>query len=120
MNERITFEEFRERVSGGIVTEGGSCPVTQVTRMLQGKWKLQIIYELCVQSPLRFGELRRALGEITNTMLASALKELEADGLVHREEYPQVPPKVEYSLTGRGRSLMPILDGMCEWGEKNR
>ena len=50
----------------------------------------------------------------------STLKELEADQLVHREEYPQIPPKVEYSLTERGKSLIPILDGMCEWGDKNR
>ena len=118
MNERITFEGFRERVSGGIVTEGGSCPVTQVTRMLQGKWKLQIIYELCVQSPLRFGELRRALGEITNTMLASALKELEADGLVHREQFNEIPPHVEYSLTERGRDLLPVFCAMANWGLK--
>ena len=52
--------------------------------------------------------------------LSSTLKELEADGLVHREEYPQIPPKVEYSLTERGKTLIPILDEMCEWGEKNR
>ena len=52
--------------------------------------------------------------------LSTTLKELEADGLVHREEYPQVPPKVEYSLTRRGQSLMPLLDGMCRWGEENR
>ena len=52
--------------------------------------------------------------------LSYTLKELEADNLVHREEYPQIPPKVEYSLTDRGKSLIPILDGMCEWGDKNR
>ena len=57
---------------------------------------------------------------ISNENLSSTLKELEADKLVHREEYPQIPPKVEYSLTERGKSLIPILDGMCEWGDKNR
>lgn len=58
--------------------------------------------------------------EISYKTLSSTLKELEADKLVHREEYPQIPPKVEYSLTERGKSLMPILDEMCEWGEHNR
>lgn len=62
MNKDLTYEEFRRRVSGGILTEDGSCPVTQVTRMLQGKWKLEILYTLCKRSPLRFGELRRMLG----------------------------------------------------------
>ena len=57
---------------------------------------------------------------ISNECLSSTLKELEADQLVHREEYPQIPPKVEYSLTERGKSLLPILDKMCEWGDKNR
>lgn len=64
--------------------------------------------------------MKRYIGGISYKTLSSTLKELENDGLVHREEYPQIPPKVEYSLTGRGRSLIPILDAMCDWGEKNR
>ena len=120
MNNPMTYEEFQEKVGSIILTENGNCPVTPVIQMLQGKWKLQIIYELCIQSPMRFGQLRKMLEPITNTMLTNALKELEADGLIHREEYPQIPPKVEYSLTERGRSLIPILDLMCEWGEKHR
>ena len=116
----MTYEEFQEKVGGIILTAKGNCPVTPVVQMLQGKWKLQILYELCIRSPMRFGELKKALTPITNAMLTNGLKELEADQLVHREEYPQIPPKVEYSLTERGRSLIPILDGMCEWGDKNR
>ena len=69
---------------------------------------------------VRFNEMKKYIGEISYKTLSSTLKELENDQLVHREEYPQIPPKVEYSLTERGKSLMPILDGMCEWGEKNR
>ena len=69
---------------------------------------------------VRFNEMKKYIGEISYKTLSSTLKELEADKLVHREEYPQIPPKVEYSLTERGKSLMPILDGMCEWGEHNR
>ena len=64
--------------------------------------------------------MKKYIGQISYKTLSSTLKELEADQLVHREEYPQIPPKVEYSLTERGKSLIPILDGMCEWGDKNR
>ena len=69
---------------------------------------------------VRFNEMKRYIDGISYKTLSSALKELEADKLVNRKEYPQIPPKVEYSLTERGKSLMPILDGMCEWGNKNR
>ena len=88
--------------------------------LISGKYKMTILYALAEFGVVRFNELKRYIGGVSFKTLSATLKELEADGLVHREEYPQVPPKVEYSLTGRGRSLMPILDGMCEWGEKNR
>jgi DNA-binding HxlR family transcriptional regulator len=88
--------------------------------LISGKYKMTILYALTEFGVVRFNELKRYIGGISFKTLSATLKELEADGLVHREEYPQIPPKVEYSLTGRGRSLMPILDGMCEWGEKNR
>jgi len=64
--------------------------------------------------------MKKYIGEISYKTLSSTLKELESDGLVHRKEYPQIPPKVEYRLTERGRSLIPILDAMCEWGDVNR
>ena len=69
---------------------------------------------------VRFNEMKKYIGEISYKTLSSTLKELEADRLVNRKEYPQIPPKVESSLTERGKSLKRILDGMCEWGEKNR
>ena len=69
---------------------------------------------------VRFNELKKYIRTITYKTLSATLKELEADQLVHREEYPQIPPKVEYSLTERGKSLIPILDQMCDWGEQNR
>lgn len=64
--------------------------------------------------------MKKYINEISYKTLSSSLKELEADKLVHREEYPQIPPKVEYSLTERGKSLIPILETMCDWGEENR
>lgn len=69
---------------------------------------------------VRFNELKKFIGTISYKTLSVTLKDLEADGLVHREEYPQIPPKVEYSLTEKGKSLIPILNAMCEWGVKHR
>ena len=71
-------------------------------------------------SPVRFNELRRYLKTISDKTLSSNLKELEADGLIVRKEYPQIPPKVEYSLSDRGTSLMVVLDQLCTGGEQNR
>ncbi len=88
--------------------------------LIQGKYKMFILYTLMEFEVVRFNEMRKYIGSITYKTLSSTLKQLEADGLIDRKEYPQVPPKVEYSLTPRGRSLIPILDQMCDWGEKNR
>ncbi|HFV9675957.1 TPA: winged helix-turn-helix transcriptional regulator, partial [Salmonella enterica subsp. enterica serovar Waycross] len=68
----------------------------------------------------RYNELKRRIGTISFKTLSNTLKELEQDGIINRVEYPQIPPKVEYSLSKRGESLMPILDLMCDWGGKNR
>ena len=81
---------------------------------------MYILYALAGYGVVRFNELKKYISTISYKTLSSTLKELENDGLIHREEYPQIPPKVEYSLTERGKSLMPILDQMCVWGEQNR
>lgn len=88
--------------------------------LINGKYKMTILYTLMEYKVVRYNELQRYIKGISYKTLSLSLKELEADGLVLRTEYPQIPPKVEYSLTARGKSLMPILDKMCEWGEKNR
>ena len=88
--------------------------------LINGKYKMTILYCLMEFGVVRFNEMQRYIGTISYKTLSSSLKELEADGLVHREEYPQVPPKVEYSLTERGKSLIPLLDGLCEWGDEHR
>ena len=88
--------------------------------LINGKYKMTILYTLMSFGVVRFNEMKKYIGGISYKTLSSTLKELEADRLVHRKEYPQIPPKVEYSLTERGKSLIPILDGMCEWGDKNR
>ena len=88
--------------------------------LIQGKYKMFILYTLMDFGVVRFNEMKRYIRGISFKTLSATLKELEADGLVHREDYPQIPPKVEYSLTERGRSLIPILDQMCTWGEEHR
>ena len=88
--------------------------------LISGKYKMTILYTLMEFGVVRFNEMKKYIGGISYKTLSVTLKELEADGLVHREEYPQIPPKVEYSLTERGKSLIPILDGMCEWGIRNK
>lgn len=88
--------------------------------LISGKYKMIILYCLSEHTVIRYNELKRCIGTISHKTLSLSLKELEADGLIVRNEYPQIPPKVEYSLSARGESLIPILDGMCIWGEKNR
>lgn len=88
--------------------------------LIQGKHKMVILYCLMEYEPVRFNEMRRYLGRISDKTLSVNLKELERDGLIVRTEYPQIPPKVEYSLTELGASLMEVLDQMCTWGEAHR
>ena len=88
--------------------------------LISGKYKMIILYCLMEYQPVRFNELRRYLGKISDKTLSQNLKELEKDELIHREVYPQIPPKVEYSLTERGKSLMKVLDQLCIWGTENR
>ena len=88
--------------------------------LISGKHKMVILYCLMEFEVVRFNELKRYLRKVSDKTLSSNLKELEADGLVRRTEYPQIPPKVEYSLTPRGQSLMKVLDQLCTWGEQNR
>ena len=88
--------------------------------LISGRYKMTILYCLSEFAPVRFNQMRRYLKTISDKTLSQQLKELEADGLIHRKEYPQVPPKVEYSLTERGESLMVVLRQMCVWGKEHR
>jgi len=91
------------------------CGIDVTLAVVGGKWKASILWHLA-QETMRFSDLQRQFSDTTRKMLTQQLRELETDGLVHREVYPQVPPKVEYSLTEKGRSIHPILEQMCEWG----
>ena len=88
--------------------------------LIAGKYKPIILYCLMEYEPVRFNEMQRYLGRVADKTLSQTLKELECDGLIHRKMYPEIPPRVEYTLTDRGRSLMRVLDQLCDWGIANR
>ena len=95
--------------------ERASCAVEATLKAIGGRWKVLILREL-FDGAQRFNELHRRVRGVTQKVLAQQLREMERDGLVRREVYPEIPPKVEYSLTALGRSLIPILDAMHQWG----
>lgn len=88
--------------------------------LINGKYKMTILYTLMEFGTVRFNEMKRYISTVSDKTLSNALRELEGDGLIDRIVFPQIPPKVEYSLTETGRSLIPILDAMCEWGDVHR
>lgn len=94
------------------------CPVEGTLALIGGKWKGVVLWHL-LQGTLRFNEIRRRLPNVTQRMLTNQLRELEADGFITRTVYPEVPPKVEYSLSARGRSLEPVILALKAWGEVN-
>lgn len=93
----------------------GVCPFATAQRLIQGKWAVLILHHLS-EGATRFNELQRKMPKMTHATLAAQLKQLEAEGLVIRKEYPQIPPKVEYSLSKMGRKFEPVLDSIRAWG----
>ena len=92
-----------------------ACPDETTLMLISDRWKVLIIRDL-MDGTKRFGELKKSIGSISQKVLTSNLREMEADGLVNRKVYAEVPPRVEYTLTDTGYSLKPILDAMVEWG----
>lgn len=92
------------------------CAIELSLHVIGGKWKPIILYHLSREEKRRFGEIKRSMPNITQKMLTQQLRELEHDGMIHRKVYAQVPPKVEYSLTEFGQSIMPIMEALCKWG----
>lgn len=91
------------------------CPLEYGLDLFGGKWKSRIICVLSASPVLRYNEIKKELSNITDAVLAAMLKELIADGLIYRQQYNEIPPKVEYSLTEKGRSVLPILQSICLW-----
>ncbi|AXX85842.1 winged helix-turn-helix transcriptional regulator [Malaciobacter marinus] len=99
--------------------ENEKCPVETALDVIDGKWKILILWYLR-RDTKRFNELQKQMPKITQKMLSQKLKELELDGIINRVVYPEVPPKVEYSLSDYGKSLKPILKQLYFWGEKHK
>ncbi|MEP4032317.1 helix-turn-helix domain-containing protein [Roseibium polysiphoniae] len=95
------------------------CAVEATLSLIDGKWKGVVLYHL-LDSTLRFNEIRKKLPSVTQRMLTNQLRSLEADGLISRTVYPVIPPKVEYALTERGRSLEPVILALKQWGDTNK
>lgn len=91
------------------------CPLEYGLEIFGGKWKSRVICVLYVRNTLRYSELRKEMANITDAVLALTLKEMIRDGIIDRKSYDEIPPKVEYSLTGKGRSVVPILQSICKW-----
>lgn len=117
MKKDLTAEEYLERVLTAEVSD--ACPMRRTLEMLSGKWRTHIIYELCKKQTCRFGELKKAVPKITNTMLTNTLRDLEKLGIVNREQFNEIPPHVEYSLTEKGRDLLPVFTELAKWGENH-
>ena len=94
-----------------------ACPVETTLMLLSDKWKVLILRDL-IEGTKRFGELKKSIGSVSQKVLTSNLRSMEEDGLLSRKVYPEVPPRVEYTLTDTGYSLKPVLDSMSNWGEK--
>ena len=116
--QKGTFVDFIAIGEGVIVLmerELPACPVETTLLMISDKWKVLILRDL-LNGTMRFSELRRSVGNVSQKVLTANLRQMERDGLVHREVYPEVPPRVEYSLTETGRTLQPIIEAMKDWG----
>ena len=119
MGEFMSYEDFLQITKTCDASDPESCLILTALKTLQGKWKNHILCELCNKDILRFGELRKALPSITNTMLTATLRELETDGLVNRVQYNEIPPHVEYSLTEKANDLLPIFYEIVKWRVKH-
>ena len=120
MNENISIETFKRFISEfdpGAPGRSGSL-IAPVLKELQGRWKNGVLFEMSRRRSIRFIELKKALPGITNTMLSSTLRELEYDGFVDRMQLNEIPPHVEYSLTDKGKELIPVWYELFKWGMK--
>lgn len=115
MDPELTPEEYLNRVMTAPVRD--NCPMRWTLELLSGKWRTHIIYVLCKQNSCRFGVLKKQIPGITNTMLSHTLRDLEQLGIVRREQFNEIPPHVEYSLTQKGEALLPVFTELAKWGE---
>ncbi len=120
MKNNTIIENQEDKSEKKMIFDENSCPVTATMKVLGGKWKSILINAIYHTSPARFGELKRAVIGITQSMLTQQLRELEDDGIISRKIYAEIPPRVEYTLTEFGLTLSPIILSMAKWGEEYR
>ncbi len=113
----ISYDEYKKLVAATALN--ADCPVKKLLAIFSGKWHIRIIFELTKVDSIRFGALKKQIGDITNTMLANTLKELERNGIIIREQFNEIPPHVEYSLSESGKELYPIFYEMALWGSRH-
>lgn len=115
----MTSEKMLKEINDILDVPEKKAHVDKIIPLLHGKWELQIMMEVCRADVLRFGEYKKRLPNITNSVLTSALRNLEAWGLITRTQYNEIPPRVEYTPTEKGKSLLPICYEIIKWGVKN-
>lgn len=120
MKKSTNIENQVDKMEGKIVFDEYTCPITATMKVLGGKWKPILINAIYFTAPARFGELKRSVNGITQSMLTQQLRELEEDGIISRKIYAEIPPRVEYTLTEFGLTLSPILQSMAKWGKEYR
>jgi DNA-binding HxlR family transcriptional regulator len=113
-----TYAEFIEMLKKSPETPEDNDLMTRTLDIIQGKWVQHILFQLCKKGSCRFGEIQKALPQISKSMLSSVLKQLESNGLVTRKQYNEIPPHTEYSLTEAGKDLMPVFYEVFKWGTK--
>ena len=116
MKKERTIEQFLEAITTSEISV--DCKTQRALGLFNGKWRTYVLYELCRHTTLRFGEIKKAIPLITNTMLTSTLRDLEHLGIVSREQFNEIPPRVEYSLTQSGKALLPVFFEIVKWSEK--
>ena len=114
----ITFKEYQEQIRKVKIDK--NCGAYKALEIFQGKWNIRILFELIKYDCIRFGDLKKQVGEITNTMLTSTLRDLESKGLVNRIQFNEIPPHVEYSLSEAGKDLYPIFIEMMRWSNNHQ
>lgn len=118
MSKEMSYDDYLQMLKS-VDTANENCPVRRTLELFNGKWRTHVLFELCKYPSRRFGELKKAMPLITNTMLTATLRDLENVGIVHREQFNEIPPHVEYSLTVRGAELLPVFFEIAKWGETN-
>ena len=118
MKKATNIDNESNEVKKTFIFDENNCPVTATMKVLGGKWKPILINAIYFTSPARFGELKRSVVGITQSMLTQQLRELEEDGIISRKVYAEIPPKVEYTLTEFGLTLSPVILTMAKWGEE--